>query len=253
MIDSHAHLTDERFGDDVNEVIARAGAAGVEVIVTVATSTADLHQAIGLAEQHPAVYATAGIHPHSAGECSGDTLEEVRRAAAHPRVVAIGETGLDFHYDFAPRAAQIDCFRAQLRLARELDLPVVVHAREADDDVARLITEAGPQVRGVLHCFSSGAALLECALELGWYVSFAGMITFKKFDAVDLLRWVPLERLLVETDSPYLAPVPFRGKRNAPAYVTRVVEVAAELRGEEPAQLARATARNARLFYRIPD
>jgi TatD DNase family protein len=193
-----------------------------------------------------------GVHPHSAARAPDAWLEEVVVLAAHPRVVAIGETGLDFHYDFAPRDRQIDLFRRQLGLGVELDLPVVVHSRSADADVAALLTEIGPRCRGVLHCFSGGKPLLETALELGWFISFAGTITFKSYQDEDLLRAVPLDRLLVETDSPYLAPVPFRGGRNEPAYVVKVVERAAAIRGEDPVQLAAATAANARAFYRLP-
>lgn len=252
MIDTHAHLTDERFQDDVDDVIARALTAGVEVIVSVSTTLPAADRAIALAERHPAIYATAGIHPHSSATATDDDIEQLAAHALHPRVVAIGETGLDYHYDFAPRGIQINVFRKQIELGRTMDLPVVVHAREADDDVAALLREAGPTSRGVLHCFSSGAALLDTALELDWYISFAGMITFKRYDAADLLRAVPRDRLLVETDSPYLAPVPFRGKRNEPAYVARVVARAAELRGEDPQELAAVTAANARAFYRLP-
>lgn len=252
MIDAHAHLTDDRFADDVDAVVARAAAAGVDVIVSIATDPEDAREAIRLAERHAGVFATAGIHPHAASRCSAESLAEVAELATHPRVVAIGEAGLDYHYDFAPREAQVDCFRRQLELGIELDLPVVVHCREADDDVGRLLREAGTGSRGVLHCFSGGRALLDAALELGWFISFAGTITFKRFDDAELLRAVPLERLLVETDSPYLAPVPFRGKRNEPAHVVTVAARAAELRGEEPARLAAATARNAREFYRLP-
>jgi TatD DNase family protein len=252
MIDAHAHLTDEKFADDVDAVVSRAAAAGVEVIVTIATDPDDACEAIRLAERHAGVFATAGIHPHAAGRCTAESLAAVAELAAHPRVVAIGEAGLDYHYDFAPREAQVECFRRQLELGIELDRPVVVHCREADDDVARLLREAGPRSRGVLHCFSGGRALLDAALELGWFVSFAGTITFKRFDDAELLRAVPLDRLLVETDSPYLAPVPFRGRRNEPAHVVTVAARAAELRGEDPGELAAATARNARAFYRLP-
>lgn len=252
MIDAHAHLTDERFAEDVDAVIERAAAAGVEVVVSIATDVADARRAIALAERHPGVFATAGVHPHAAGVGDAGSIAEVASLARHPRVVALGETGLDYHYDFAPREAQIERFREHLELALQLDLPVVVHAREADDDVAALIREAGPRCRGVLHCFSSGRSLLETGLELGWYVSFAGMITFRNYDAAELLRAVPLDRLLLETDSPYLAPVPHRGKRNEPAYVVRVAERAAELRGEGPADVAAATEANTRAFYRLP-
>ena len=252
MIDAHAHLTDERFADDVDAVIARAAAAGVDVVVSIATEPEDAREAIRLAERHPGVFATAGIHPHAAARYSPARLAEVAALAEHPRVVAIGEAGLDYHYDFAPRETQLDCFRRQLELGIETDLPVVVHCREADEDVAALLREAGPRSRGVLHCFSGGRPLLDTALELGWFISFAGTITFKRYDDADLLRAVPLDRLLVETDSPYLAPVPFRGKRNEPAHVVTVATRAAELRGEAPASLADATARNARELYRLP-
>ena len=252
MIDAHAHLTDEKFHDDVDEVIARAAAAGVEVVVTIATDLADSREAAALAERQPSIFASAGIHPHAAAQASAAQLSEVQELALHPRVVAVGETGLDYHYDFSPRDVQIDLFRRQLALGIETGLPVVVHAREADEDVAALIREAGTACRGVLHCFAGGRPLLEAALDLGWYISFAGTITFKRYEDADLLRAVPLDRLLVETDSPYLAPVPMRGRRNEPAHVVHVAARAAELRGEDPARLAEVTAANARAFYSLP-
>lgn len=251
LIDSHAHLTDEQFAGDVDAVIARAGEAGVFRIITVATNPDDARAAIALAERYPQIYATAGVHPHAAGSVAppAEMLDELRRLAAHPRVVAIGEAGLDFHYDFSPRDRQIEWFRSQLELAVELRLPIVVHARNADDDVATLFREAGPECRGVLHCFSSGPGLLETALELGWMISFAGMVTFNRYEDEELVRAVPLDRLMVETDSPYLAPVPHRGKRNEPAFVIPTALRLAELRGEDPAELARATTANARAFF----
>lgn len=253
MIDTHAHLTDDRFSGDVEGVLTRAGEAGVNRVVTIANDPTDARSAIGLAERHPQLFATAGVHPHAAGRIPPDALEEIRALARHPRVVAIGEAGLDYHYDFAPREAQLDWFRSQLRLGAELDLPVVVHAREADDDVAALLREAGTATRGVLHCFSSGRPLLEEALGLGWYVSFGGMVTFKRFDAEDLVRLVPEDRLLVETDSPYLAPVPHRGRRNEPGYIPIIVERLAAIRGVTREVMAAATTRNALDFYRLPD
>lgn len=252
MIDSHAHLTDARFAGEEEAVLRRAREAGVEAVVTIATTVEDSRAAAALAERFPSVFASAGVHPHAAGTASAEALREVEALAAGARVVAIGETGLDYHYDNAPREVQRDGFARHLELGARLDLPVVVHAREADEDVAALLREAGPGTRGVLHCFSSGRALLETALGMGWYASFAGMITFSKFDAADLLRSVPLDRLLVETDSPYLAPVPFRGKRNEPAHVALVARRAAELRGEDPVLVAEATARNARDLFRLP-
>lgn len=252
MIDSHAHLTDPRFAGEEEDVLRRAREAGVEAVVTIGTTLEDSRAAAALAARLPGLFASAGIHPHAAGESGDEALSAIEELAGRERVVAIGETGLDYHYDNAPRDAQRESFARHLRLGARLDLPVIVHAREADDDVAALLREAGQGSRGVLHCFSSGRALLEAALELGWYASFAGMITFKRYDAAPLLRMVPADRLLVETDSPYLAPVPYRGKRNEPAFVPLVARRAAELRGEDPQELARATARNARALYRLP-
>ena len=251
LIDSHAHLTDERLAADVPGVLERARAAGVEGVVTIGTRVADSEGAVRLAEEHPDVYAAVGIHPHSADEATVEAMARIEELAGRPGVVAIGETGLDHHYDNAPGAAQREAFAAHLELGRRLDLPVVVHAREADDDVIAVLREAGGGTRGVLHCFSSGQRLLETALAMGWYASFAGMITFSKYGDSDLLRSVPLDRLLVETDSPYLAPVPHRGKRNEPAHVVEVARRAAEIRGEDPEALAAATLRNTRSLYRI--
>jgi len=249
-VDTHAHLTDPRLEAEAEEVVARAGAAGIRWMVTIASDLGDSERTIVLADRFPTVYATVGVHPHAASTFEADTPARLEALARSPRVVAIGETGLDYHYDNSPRDTQRAVFRRQLELAQQLDLPVVVHAREADEDVLAIIQEVG-WPRGVLHCFSSGAALLEGALEKGWYISFAGMITFPKWQGADLLRSVPRDRLLVETDSPYLAPVPYRGKRNEPAYVTRVAEQAAALRGEDLAELAGALLANASRFYRI--
>lgn len=255
LIDSHAHLTADRFADDVDAVIARALEAGVSRIVTVATDLDDAEAAIALADQYPQISATAGVHPHASGSVSAspERLNRLRTLADHSSVVAIGEAGLDYHYDFSPRERQIEWFRLQLELAVEKYLPIVVHAREADDDIIRMLREAGPACRGVLHCFSSGQRLLETGLELGWMISFAGMVTFKRYDAADLVRSVPLDRLLVETDSPYLAPVPRRGKRNEPAFVLHTAQRIAEIRGDDPVELARATSANARELFRLPD
>jgi TatD DNase family protein len=253
MIDSHAHLTDEKFAEEVEAVVARAREAGVEATVTVGTDLTDSAAAVEIAARYPDVFATVGIHPHAASTADEAALSRIRELAAAPRVVAIGETGLDYHYDFSPREAQRAAFAAQLRLAADLGLPVVVHAREADADLEAMLREHGRDVRGVLHSFSSGADLLRTALELGWYASFAGMVTFKNYDGAELLRSVPADRLLVETDSPYLTPVPHRGKRNEPCRVRLVAARAAELRGETLAALDAATTRNARRFYALPE
>jgi TatD DNase family protein len=251
MIDTHAHLTDERFTGEVPEVMARARAADLVAVVTLGTELADSERAIELAGAEPDLFVAVGIHPHAASSASPDFFARVREMAAHPRVVAIGETGLDYHYDYSPRQAQRWSFLRQIEMARDLDLPVVVHCRDADEDMAAVLRDAGRGARGVLHSFAGNTALLETALEIGWYVSFSGMITFKKFTGIELLSRVPLDRLLVETDSPYLAPVPHRGRRNEPAFVQFVARRAAELRGEDPAAFSAAVTRNARAFFRL--
>jgi TatD DNase family protein len=251
MIDTHAHLTDERFVGEVPAVMARARAAGVVAVVTLGTELADSRGALVLADAEPDLYVGVGIHPHAASSASPDAFAIVRNLAADPRVVAIGETGLDYHYDFSPRAAQRWSFLRQIEMAKELDLPVVVHCREAEEDLAAVLRESGDGVRGVLHSFAGGPALLDAALEIGWSISFSGMITFKKYEGAALVAAVPLDRLLVETDSPYLAPVPNRGKRNEPAFVQFVARRAAELRGEDPVEFAAAVTHNARAFFRL--
>jgi TatD DNase family protein len=249
LIDSHAHLADDRILPDVDAVVARAREAGLAGIVTIATDAEDARTHLGLAERFADVWSTAGIHPHAAGTSSDATLAAVRELAAHPRVVALGETGLDYHYDFSPREAQRTNFARHLEMARETGLPVIVHAREADDDLRAILREAGQGTLGVLHSFSSTRELLEDALAMGWYASFSGMITFKKFDGPEFVRMVPADRIMVETDTPYLAPVPNRGKTNEPAFVVHTARRAAEIRGEDPEELAARTLENTRRFY----
>ncbi len=252
LIDSHAHLADERLIQDVEGVLERAAAAGVGTVVCVATDADDSAVVAGLAERFPSVWATAGIHPHAAATFSDETIGRVRTLLAHPRVVAVGETGLDYHYDFSPREVQRASFARHLELGRETGLPVVVHAREADEDLIALLRSEGEGTTGVLHSFSSSAELLRAGLDLGWYASFSGMVTFKKYDAADLLRLVPADRLLVETDAPYLAPVPHRGKTNEPAFVAHTAARVAELRGEDPQEVVARTTENARrLFWKM--
>ncbi|HEX8273567.1 MAG TPA: TatD family hydrolase [Longimicrobiaceae bacterium] len=250
VVDSHCHLTDERLFPDVEGVLERARAAGVETVVTIGTHRADWARVVELAGRFPQVRAVAGVHPHTADEATDEALAELRELALGGRIVALGETGLDYFYDNAPREAQRASFLRHLELARDTGLPVVVHTRSADADTAGIIADA-PGVVGVLHCFSGGRALLDAALEAGWYVSFAGMITFKKYEDAELVRAVPPDRILVETDAPYLAPIPFRGKTNEPALVVHTARKAAEMRGEDPAEFAAAAARNARALYRL--
>jgi TatD DNase family protein len=249
VIDSHAHLADERLYPDVEGVVERARAAGVRAVVAVATDEEDAGVVAALAGRFPDVHATAGVHPHVATRATAEALSVVRELLGHPRVVAVGETGLDYHYDFSPREVQREAFLRHLELGRETGKPVVVHAREADDDLRALLREAGQGTVGILHSFSSGAALLEDALALGWYASFSGMVTFKNFSGAELVRRVPSDRLLVETDAPYLAPVPHRGRTNEPAFVVETARALAVHRGEDAASLAASTTANAcRLF-----
>ncbi len=251
-LDSHCHLTDQAFASDRGEVVDRAVAAGVTDMVTICSDVNDLSAVVELARGRPEVWGTAGVHPHEARHGSPEALDRVREALeSEPRLRAVGECGLDYHYDHSPREIQQEVFRAQLELGAQLGRPVVVHARDADADVAHLIREHRGKMIGVLHCFSGGGELLEVGLDAGWYVSFAGMVTFPSFAGRDLLRAVPRDRLLVETDSPYLAPVPHRGKRNEPGHLVRVAEVAAQLRDEPVDDLAAYTAANARTLFGI--
>ena len=252
LTDSHAHLADARILPVADEVVQRAAAAGVGTIVSVATGPDDWDADLALAERFPGVYATCGIHPHTATSASEDAFARIRERLAHARVVAVGETGLDYHYDFSPRDVQRDSFARHLEISRQTGKPVIVHARLADDDLRALLREAGEGTLGVLHSFSSGAELLEEALGMGWYASFSGMVTFKKYEGADLVRRVPADRILVETDTPYLAPVPHRGKQNEPSFVPHTAARCAELRGEDPAEFAARTVENARRFYGLP-
>lgn len=253
LFDSHLHLTDGRFTDDLADVLGRARAAGVSGMVTVGTTPADARAARELAAREEGVWCTAGLHPHQASLYSEEVMMELEAVLSAPETVAVGETGLDFHYDNSPRDVQRESFRAHLELAERTGSPVVVHSREADGETADLVLEFAGKVRGVLHCFTGGDALLEAGLEAGWFVSFSGIATFGSWDGGHRVRRVPADRLLVETDSPYLAPVPERGKRNEPAFVAHTCRALAEMRDEDPEDVARATRRNARRFYGLDD
>lgn len=256
LLDTHCHLTDDQFEDDRWEALARARATGVRGVVSVASNARDVGRILELLVEArdrveiPRLWGTAGIHPHDAGGAGPDDLKAVADwATGHEEIVAIGETGLDFFYDHSPRDVQEALFRAHLELARSSGLPVVVHSRNADELTGGILREYSGRVRGVLHCFTGSKNLLETALEGGWMVSFTGIITFKKFKDEELLRLVPRDRLMVETDGPYLAPVPHRGKRNEPAFVARVAEAMASIRGEELLEVQRYTTENAQSFF----
>jgi TatD DNase family protein len=250
--DSHCHLTDAAFRSDREAVLVRASEAGVTRVVTIASDLADARAALEVARGRRGVWCTAGVHPHEAARAAPTDLSAVRDlATSSPKVVAIGETGLDFHYDHSPRAAQAALFEAHLALGAETGLPVVVHSREADDEIAEALRAMPEGTMGVLHCFTGGAAAFEEAMAAGWYVSFSGIASFPSFRAADLLREVPSDRLLVETDAPYLAPVPERGRRNEPSLVVHVVDAVAGHLGLSASELARRTTENACRFYGV--
>jgi TatD DNase family protein len=258
MIDSHCHLADEKFASDLDRVIARAREAGLEraLVILAGGDAKEAAQASRVLEMWPEVRTSIGVHPHAAhefGDNPARAADVVRaQAAGTPSARAIGEIGLDYHYDFSPRDVQQAVFRSQIRVARELGWPVVIHTREADDDtIAILRDEGGGALRGVLHCFTGTAALARAGLDLGFHISLAGIITFPRAgDLRETVKRVPLERLLAETDSPFLAPVPHRGKRNEPAYVARVVAALAELHGIAAGEVARRTTANFHSLFR---
>lgn len=254
FIDSHAHLADPAFDADREETIEGARAAGAVAIVSIGESIAAAERAADIAARHPGfIFATAGVHPHDAASFDPARDVDAIRSLITRGAVGVGECGLDYHYDHSPRDLQRRAFASQLALARELDRPVVVHTREAEDDTRAMIAEAGAAgVRGVLHCYTGSHTLAESAIEVGWHVSFSGIVTFKKWDDDALIRLVPDERLLVESDSPYLAPMPHRGKRNEPAWVSFTVARVAAARGADADTLGRLTTRNAIRFFNLP-
>lgn len=254
LVDTHAHLVAEAFAADRDQVIDRARQAGVGAIVCIGDHLAASAAAAQLAAARSEVWAAVGIHPHHAGSAPEDVAAALRPLCHQPRVVAIGEIGLDYHYDFAPRDQQMRVFRAQLRLARELGLPVVVHNRKADQDVLQALREeCAGDVGGVLHCFWSDWETAAAALDLGFYLGIGGPITFKRSDDLRaLVKRLPLGRLLVETDAPYLAPTPHRGRRNEPAFVALTAAALAEVKGLSFAEVAAATTHNAARLFRLP-
>ena len=258
MIDSHCHLADETYAGDLEEVIRRARDAGLEraLVILAAGDQKEAAQAARMEPLWPEVRFGIGVHPHAAHEFADapERAADVVRAqvAALPSARAIGEIGLDYHYDYSPRDVQHRVFRAQVELARELGLPVIIHTREAEDDTLAILREAGGgTVLGVLHCFTGTPALRDAGLDLGFYISLAGIITFPKAQELrDTARQIPADRLLTETDSPFLAPVPHRGKRNEPAHVARVVAAVAELKAISVEEAARTTTSNFHALFR---
>jgi TatD DNase family protein len=262
LLDTHCHLTHERYGEELPDVLDRAREAGVQGVICVASNLGDAEEIASLAEGRPArtdedgtprLWGTAGLHPHEASTAPRefrrillDTLD------SHSSIVAVGECGLDFHYDLSPRTSQRRVFDLHLEVAVERDLPLVVHCREAEVEMAARVLEAGRAgVRGVLHCFTGDRELLDAALEAEWLVSFTGIVTFPSFAGTEAVRRVPGDRYMLETDGPYMAPVPHRGKRNEPAFVSLVRDRVAELREESPDAVASSTTETARRFFRL--
>lgn len=263
MIDSHAHLYDEAFQKDLDDVLERAREAGVERIVVPATNRETSERAIELAERYPFLYAAVGIHPHEAGKAMDSDLAAIEELLHHPRVVAVGEIGLDYYYDFAPRETQQSVFGAQLELAVKSNLPVIVHTRDSMTDAIQAIAgtvaqhptwcqnsqRAESARRGVFHCFTGDGVQANRLFELGFFISFPGIVTFKKSSAGETIRALGLSRVLMETDSPYLTPVPYRGKRNEPAYLVLIARRIAEILGVSVEDVVRRTSANAESLF----
>lgn len=254
LIDTHTHLDDARYNDDRDTMIARAQDAGVSTFITIGCDLATSRSAVDLAGRHPFVYAAVGVHPHEVKHIADEWYDELRRLAQHDKVVAYGEIGLDYHYNHSPPKLQRERFREQVCLARELRLPIVIHTREAQDDtMAILKDERAADIGGVFHCFSGDAWLAKDALDLGFFLSFSGVITFQNATMLrDIVKTVPLDRMLIETDCPYLAPVPHRGKRNEPAHVRFVADKIAEIKSVPVEEVGLITTRNAQRLFKIP-
>jgi TatD DNase family protein len=248
LVDSHCHLD---FADSATEreaIISRARAAGVDTMLTISTRLDEFDAVRVIAEADAGIWCSVGVHPHEAKDHAELAPQKLVALAAHPKVVGIGETGLDFYYDLSPRDIQEQVFRAHIAASRESGLPLIIHAREADRELARILDEERPPP-GVMHCFSSGRALADAALALGFYISISGIVTFRNAEKLRaIVRDLPPDRLLVETDAPYLAPVPYRGKRNEPAFVAATAAAVAKLQGLEVAHLAEITSAN---FFRL--
>lgn len=248
LIDSHCHLDFPDFAEDFDAVLERAREAGIGAMVTISTQIAKFPQVLAIAEAHEHIFCSVGVHPHEAENDPGTTLDQLLGYTQHPKVVGIGETGLDFFYDHSPRDIQADLFRTHIAAARETGLPIIIHARDADDETIAILREehAKGAFPGLIHCFTAGPALAEAAVELGLYISISGIVTFKKADELrnTIKTHAPVDRLLVETDSPYLAPVPKRGKRNEPSFTRHTADFLAEFLEMEPAELERCTTEN---------
>ena len=254
LYDTHAHFDDEAFDADRHELLASMKDMGVTLINNIGCDIPSSKASIELAEKYPFVYATVGHWPGNTYQMNEEMLEEYRRLAQHPKVVAIGEIGLDYHYEDTPREVQQYWFRRQMELAVNLNLPVVIHEREAHEDGLKIVREFAHKIPGVFHCFSGSAEMAKEIIKLGWYISFTGVVTFKNARrALEAMAAVPLDRLMIETDAPYMAPTPYRGKRNHSGYVDKVADKLAEIKGISVEEAARITMENGKRFFRIPE
>ena len=252
LFDTHAHVNDPAFDEDRESLLASLPENGISYMLNAGCSLASSYDCIALAEKYPYIYASIGTHPDTADEVNDGVLEQYRQMCkAHPKVKAIGEIGLDYYYETIPREVQMKAFRMQMELARELNMPVIVHEREAHQDGLDIIREF-PQVKGVFHCYSGSAEMARQLVKLGWYIGFTGVLTFKNArKAVESAQAIPLDRIVIETDCPFMAPEPFRGKRNDPSKVIKVAERLAELRGISVEDAIRITCENGKRLYRI--
>lgn len=250
LVDTHCHLQMKAFRHDIEKVIDNACQIGVQAIINVGFDMRSSEAAVQLSEKYPSLYAAVGIHPHDAKTCDGTTLKVMEDFFSCKRVVAVGEIGLDYYRDLSPRAAQRHAFAEQLQIARECGLPVILHVREAYEEVFAMLDDGRPE-KGVFHCFSGTAAEVRRALKLGYHISFGGSITYGRKPVEHAVRQVPLDRLMIETDAPYLSPVPHRGKRNEPAFIRHTAERLAELREESLQTIARVSTENACSFFRM--
>ena len=249
IIDSHAHYENPRYDEDRDALLSSMPAMGVDAIINVAWDVASSHKAIALAEAYPFIYATVGVHPHEAKTLTEAGLDTLKSLCAHPKVVGFGEIGLDYHYEFSPRDVQRYWFKRQLEAAHELGMPVAIHSREADTDVFETI-QAGPVRRGVLHSFSGDADLAQAYVDMGFYLGISGVVTFDKTGKLQaVIEKIPLEKLLLETDAPYLTPKPFRGKRNESQYLSYVADAIASIKGIPIETVCRQTAENTKQLF----
>ncbi|MFZ5752851.1 MAG: TatD family hydrolase [Bacillota bacterium] len=253
LFDTHAHLDDKQFAQDREEVIQRAKDGGVELIVNVGYNLASAKRTLALVEKYDFIYGSVGLHPHDAKDGDDRTLAELKRMAQHPKIVALGEMGLDYYWNHSPHEVQKEVFRKQIALAKELKLPIIIHDRDAHQDILNIVKEEGAkEVGGIFHCYSGSWPMAREVMKLGFYISLAGPVTFHNAQKPkEVVKEVPLDYLLIETDCPYLAPVPYRGRRNEPLYVAKVAEMIAEVKGIPVEKVAEATKENGKRVFRI--